>query len=269
MLRTPIIASLLMVFSLAALAAPKAELWERWTAHQPDSTEQIDHRNWDRFLKTYVVKDGDLNRVRYGAVNGKDRQSLDAYIRQLQDTAISQFNRAEQLAYWINLYNALTVQLILDNYPVSSITKIKSGLFAFGPWDRKLLTIENEEVSLNDIEHRILRPIWNNPLIHYAVNCASVGCPNLAMEAYTASNSWELAKSNAGDYINSPRGARLEGDKLRVSSIYIWFSADFGVDESATIAHLADYAEPSLANALRNVSRIHGHDYDWSLNEAP
>lgn len=261
-------ASLLMVFSLAAMAAPKADLWARWSAHDAQSVESIDHSAWDAFLKKYVVPDGELNRIRYSKVSQADRQALDGYLVQLQNTAISRFNRDEQLAYWINLYNAATVQLIVDNYPVESITDIKSGFLSFGPWDKKLLKVEGEDITLNDIEHRILRPIWNSPLLHYTVNCASVGCPNLVTDAFTASNTWDLARSNARAYINSSRGVKIDKGKLQVSSIFIWFKTDFGGSEKSTIAHLAEFAEPDLARQLTGFGKIHGHDYDWTLNEA-
>ncbi len=168
--------------SIEALFAPSAKLWERWIAHDPNATAGIDHGTWNRFLKTYV-SDGDdgVYRVAYGRVTGADKRVLEDYVAGLAATPISGYARAEQLAYWINLYDALTVKVVLDHYPVDSIRDIdiSPGLFADGPWDRKLVEIEGEDVSLNDIEHRILRPIWRDPRIHYAVNCASIGCPDL------------------------------------------------------------------------------------------
>lgn len=257
----------LMVFSLAAMAAPKADLWKRWTEHDAQSTTTIEHQAWDSFLKKYIVDDDGLHRVRYAAVGNADKKSLDDYIASLEATAISNYNRDEQLAFWINLYNAATVMLILDNFPVDSITDIKSGLLSFGPWDKKLLTVEGEKITLNDIEHRILRPIWKNPLIHYAVNCASVGCPNLAKDAYTTNNAWKLAEANARAYIKHPRGVTIEGGKLKVSSIFIWFKSDFGGTEKTVIEHLRKYAEPGLSKELTDFRKIDSHDYNWDLNE--
>lgn len=263
-----LLTSFLMLLSLAALAAPKSDLWERWSAHDPASEVEIDHMAWDIFLKKYLVNDNGLHRLRYADITDSDRKALQGYIQRLADTRISEYRREEQLAYWINLYNAATVQLILEHYPIESITRIKSGLFSSGPWDRKLLSIEGEAVSLNDIEHRILRPIWNDPLLHYTVNCASVGCPNLMRDAYTASNTWALAKTNAAAYINSPRGLRIKDGKLTVSSIYVWFRTDFGGSDERLLAHLNDHARPELLRELRSMTKIHGHDYDWTLNDA-
>ena len=181
---------------------------------------------------------------------------------------ISRYSRDEQLAYWINLYNALTVQAVLDDYPVESIRKISisPGLFSIGPWDRKLIRIEGEDLTLNDIEHRILRPIWQDPRIHYAVNCASISCPNLMPTAFTGANADELMTAGAREYINSPRGVTVRNGRLYVSSIYDWFDDDFGGTDARVIAHLREYASPALDAKLARISRISGDDYDWDLN---
>ncbi|HEX9715341.1 MAG TPA: DUF547 domain-containing protein [Desulfurivibrionaceae bacterium] len=172
-----------------AAAAPSPDPWPRWQAHEPDSPRVVDHAPWDIMLKKYLVTShpSGINRFRYGSVSAADRQMLAEYLRKLQTAKVSSLNRQEQKAYWINLYNALTVQVILDHYPVKSIKDIdiSPGLFSNGPWDAKLLAIEGEKVSLNDIEHRILRPIFKDRRLHYALNCASLGCPNLQPKAYT------------------------------------------------------------------------------------
>ena len=262
--------ALLMAFSLVALAAPSAELWERWDKSSANKVA-IDHADWNNFLGKYVKpgRDG-LNRVAYGKVTADDRAKLAAYLKRLQEVKPTKFARAEQRAYWINLYNATTVNTILEHYPVESILKINisPGLFAKGPWKKKLLTVEGEAVSLDDIEHRILRPIWKDPRTHYSVNCASIGCPNLATQAFTAGNMEAMLDAGARAYVNSPRGAKLEGGKLVVSSIYVWFQADFGGDAAGVIAHLKKYAEPALAKELAGISRIGGDAYDWTLNDA-
>ncbi len=183
---------------------------------------------------------------------------------------ISAYKRDEQRAYWINLYNALTVKVVLDHYPVKTIRKI-SAWFAIGlwrgPWNRKLITVEGEGLSLNDIEHRILRPIWRDPRIHYAVNCASIGCPNLRKQAFTATNAETLLARGAREYLNHNRGAKIKDGRLIVSSIYVWFKEDFGDSDRGAIRHLQQYAESVLATALAHVKRIADDHYDWALND--
>jgi hypothetical protein len=257
--------------SIEALFAPSAELWERWTTNDPAATRRIDHGPWDRFLKAYVLASDDgVNRVAYGRVTSVDRLGLRRYIAGLAAEPVSRLSRAEQLPFWINLYNALTVKLVLDHYPVKSIRDIdiSPGWIARGPWDKKLIEIEGEQVSLNDIEHRILRPIWRDPRIHYAVNCASIGCPNLGTDAFTARNAEGLLSEAAADYVNHPRGARVEDGELVVSSIYVWFREDFGDDDKGVIAHLARYAGAELKAGLAKAPKIGDHTYDWALNES-
>ena len=167
--------------ALGVHAAPEAKLWERWTAYDAASSETVDHSLWAGFLSMYVVNaDDGVNKIAYGDVSDAQHAKLKRYIALLSQSSVSRLAKAEQLAFWINLYNALTVDVVLDHYPVESILDIgiSPGLFASGPWGKKLVAVEGEALSLDDIEHRILRPIWRDPRIHYAVNCASIGCPN-------------------------------------------------------------------------------------------
>lgn len=250
-------------------AAPKSELWEKWAAHDAQSTTVVDHSNWDKFLKSYVKDDpSGLNKVDYAGVTVEDKKALDDYVNALAATPVLKLSRTQQQPYWINLYNALTVKVVLDHFPVKSIRDIdiSPGLFSSGPWGKKLVEIAGEQVSLDDIEHRILRPIWKDPRIHYAVNCASVGCPDLSAQAYTAENTDAMLSVNAVAYINSPRGVRVSGNDVIVSSIYDWFQADFDGTEKGVIAHLLPYAKGDRKKALEKVSGISDYDYDWALN---
>lgn len=250
-------------------AAPKADLWSKWTAHQPASTATIDHGTWQTFLDNHVSQGSDgITRVAYGSVSPVDRQRLQTYLEALQKVPISEHNRDEQLAYWINLYNALTVEVILDHYPVDTILDIDiSGFFSNGPWGAKLATIEGEEISLNDIEHRILRPIWRDPRLHFSLNCASLGCPNLAPQAFTAATVEERLEEAARTFVNHPRGSRFEGDQLIVSSIYVWYQVDFGDRPQGVLAHLRKYAKGELAQRLERYDGGLDHEYLWALND--
>ncbi len=266
----------LAVFSLSGFRsfeanfAPDADLWSRWEAHNPQSTELIDVSGWNEILATYVKPDSNgLNRFAYGSVSDADRQTLKKFISEQTALPISDFSRIAQKAYWINLYNAVTVDVVLDAYPVESIRDIdiSPGLFADGPWDKDLVTVEGEDLTLNDIEHRILRPIWKDARIHYAVNCASVGCPNLQSEGFTASNVEDLLDAGARAYVNSPRGVSISQGRVTISSIYDWFFEDFGTSEEEVLAHLLEYADEELAGELRSIGELHDTAYDWSLND--
>jgi hypothetical protein len=255
---------------LALFGAPKADLWPRWQKHDAASTQRIERGPWNEFLKKYLQAPhpSGVHRVAYARVSPEDRKTLKDYLDKLQSVPISAYNPAEQRAYWINLYNALTVQVVLSHYPVKSIRdiSISPGLFSSGPWDAKLLVIEGEKLSLNDIEHRILRPIWRDPRLHYAVNCASLGCPNLQPEAYSAGNAEALLEKGAREYINHRRGVTIKNGKLTVSSIYQWFKDDFGGSREALLQHWLKYAEAGLADTLKAYRGALDHDYDWRLN---
>jgi uncharacterized protein DUF547 len=254
----------------AAHGAPKADLWPRWQKHEPANTRKIDHSAWDRFLKQHVIAPhpSGINRVRYQAVTPEDRKNLKAYLQSMQSLPISTYNRAEQKAYWINLYNAVTVDVILSRFPVASIRdiNISPGLFVRGPWGAKLISVESEKLSLDDIEHHILRPIWKDNRVHYAVNCASLGCPNLQPVAYTGENTETLLERAAEEFINHPRGVAIQKGRLQVSSIYVWFQEDFGSDPEDLMEHWQQYANPALAEALEKYSGGLAHEYDWRLN---
>ncbi len=271
MLKSALVVGLAM-FSLSALAAPKAELWQRWTAHDAASRATIDHTSWDGLLKKYLSDGGDgLTRFDYARVSPADKRILELYLAGLQRKNISRHNRDQQRAFWINLYNAATIKVVLDHYPVASIRDIKLGkqtLFGGGPWSSKFLKVEDEKLSLDDIEHRILRPIWQDPLLHYTVNCASVGCPSLPAQAYTAKNYQALAEAGAHGHVNSTRGATIRDGKLSVSSIYVWFKSDFGGREWDVLEHLRQYADPELKQKLADIKKISSDHYDWSLNDA-
>jgi hypothetical protein len=253
------------------LSAPLPELWARWEANDPASMVMVDHSLWKEFLTRYVETNhpSGINRVRYSAVRAEDRDRLAVYVSTLQEVPVSSLNRQEQCAYWINLYNALTVKVVLAHYPVSSIRhiNISPGLFSYGPWDAGLIRVEGQPVSLNDIEHRILRPIWKDNRHHYAVNCASLGCPNLQPEPFVAGNLDSSLDKAAREYVNHPRGARLNGGRLVLSSIYDWFQMDFGSSEKGVVLHLLKYAGGSLAEGLKGYKGRIKYEYDWRLNE--
>jgi Protein of unknown function, DUF547 len=254
-----------------AQAGPRAELWPRWAAHDPASMRHIDHGEWDAFLKRYLRIGADgVHRVAYSQVTPADRARLDDYIASLGAVAIDEYSRAEQMAYWINLYNALIVRLIIEHYPVASIRDIGGGPGADGggPWAEALIEVEGTPLSLNDIVHRILRPIWRDPRVHYALACGAVGCPNLQPDPFDGRQLDRQLNEAAMIFVNDPRGITIEGDRLGLSSIYRWYRGDFGPTERDVINHLMAYAEPDLAIQLQKFDRISDDGFDWRLNAA-
>ena len=245
-----------------------AQAWEIWDLSNEQNVEVIDHSQWQEVLTTYIKTDETgLNLFDYQAA-ANNPANLHAYLHDMLSIDPRAYAKIEQYAYWINLYNALTVDLILDNYPVSSITKVSEKLFQFGPWDDQVAEIAGEVLTLNDIEHRILRPIWADLRIHFAVNCASIGCPNLQTKAFTSANIESLLNSSARDYLSHPRAASFNGlGFLVLSSIFDWYAEDFGDNEEEVLKKLSEYAPTELAEELVNYSGFIFYEYDWDLND--
>lgn len=245
---------------------------------QPLSAEMSDAA-FDTLLAKYVKSNADgVNRVDYARwkASTEDLARLNGYIRQLTARAPSRMPRSDAFAFWCNLYNAITLKVVLDRYPAASIRDTKNeGLLdpkAYtGPWRTKRVTIEGRPYSLDDIEHEVLRPVFNDPRVHYAVNCAAYGSPNLRAKAWAADTLDADLDSAAREFVNHPRAVTvLPNNGLRVSSIYKWFSADFGGNDAAVLAHLRKYMrEATLVAALasRPGIGIAEDGYDWSLND--
>ncbi len=244
-------------------------LQQRFSVSAPASTATVDHSAWETLLQAYIVPgDHGLNRVDYAGFKVKGASALKRYLASLQKTDVARLNKREQFAFWANLYNAKTVDIVLDHYPVRSIRDIRlSGVLFAGPWDKKVVTVSGVPLSLNDIEHEILRRVWRDPRVHYAVNCASIGCPNLPGRAFAGASLEEMLETGARNYINSPRGVRVTGGKVVASKIYKWFVDDFGGSADGVLAHIGRYAGPGLSARIKKVTSISGYAYDWGLND--
>ena len=196
-----------------------------------------------------------------------DHELIKAFISEQAALTPSAMGDAEATAYWANLYNAVTLDVVLDEYPVESIRKI-GGLLSIGPWKQEVVTVEGETLSPDNIEHDILRVDYASPYIHYMVNCASIGCPNLRDELWTAEGLKEDQRAAAAAFINSDRGVKIDRKgRIAVSKIYKWFSGDFGASEEDLRAHLAEHARGERLEALTSGARFKGSHYNWDLNQ--
>ena len=262
----------LLAWTGVALGAPKAEIWEVWAQHDERGERVVNHQPWEEFLQKFVVESPDgSTRVKYGAVDYEARARLGLYLQDLGRVRVTKLRRDEQRALWINLYNAFTVKLVLERYPISSIRvlDISPGIFTSGPWGAKLLKIQDDTLSLDDIQHRILRPIWNDPRTHYVLCNSASSAPNLPRHAFTASNLEPQLEAAARAFVNDPRGVRIEDGKLHLSPLYGDYKADFGGSDQALIEHLTRYAAPALAMDLSVVGKVTADNtYDWLLNDA-
>jgi len=269
----PLALACLAVIPLLARPAEASRIEQLFARHAPTAEVTVDHSDWDHLLKAYLrpAEDG-LNRVDYKRFKAEAHGEVKAYVRRLEAVDVPRLGRAEQFAFWANLYNAKTIDVVLDHYPVASIRDINlgGGLFAAltgGPWKAKIVKVNGEPLSLDDIEHVIMRGFFKDYRVHFAVNCASVGCPNLYIEAITGARLDAQLLAAGRAFVNSPRGVRLVGGKVQASKIFSWFQVDFGGNEQRLLDHLRRYAEPELKAQLARASSIHDYFYDWSLND--
>ena len=254
--------------SCSVIAAPSKDYWAYWDRSNENSYDSIDHSRWNRILQSYVIDNhsSGVNRFRYAAVSSKDKNNLKRYVKTLEKIDPRAYNRREQQAYWLNLYNAVTVKLVLDNYPIKSMKDIGNKMIKRGPWNKPLINVAGQRLSLNDIEHRILRPIWQDHKIHFGLSCASISCPNVLSKAFTSRNVRPLLKQSGRDYINHPRGVSLKNGKMKASSLFNWYQKDFAKNETKLMKVFAHYADDKFALYLLGYQGKIDYNYDWRLN---
>ena len=240
---------------------------QTWPAAQRVSYDQIDHAAYDQLLQTYVDDNGLVNYKAWQA-NAADRQALQNYLNQLSraDNSIRSTKNGK-LAYWINAYNALTIEGILRVYPTTSIRN-HTPKIGYNIWDNLKLTSGDELVSLNHIEHEILRKM-SEPRIHFAIVCASIGCPRLLNQAYTGEQLEEQLAGIATDFFSRAGNLTVDaGNKtLRFSKILSWFGSDFGQTQTDQLRAVYNYL-PQEAQAVLSAGgyRVDFLEYNWNLN---
>ena len=227
----------------------------------PISASEVNHEIWADLLGKYISPQG----VDYtGMKNEEDR--LDQYLKVLEDTNPEKLPRNEQYAYYINAYNAWTIKLILSGYP--GVKSIKDfGTILKSPWQKKWVRINGKIITLDDVEHNILRPRFKDPRVHFAINCSAASCPPLRPEPYLAHTLDRQLDSSTRSFVNDANSYRLEGNTLYVSRIFKWFSEDFNED---ALGFYLQYAEGDLKEKLtgqKDKIRVKYLHYDWSLND--
>jgi len=220
------------------------------------------HIEYDALLKKYVRE----LRLDYAGwvANDKDAGALEQYVLALTELDPASWSPDEQLSYWLNLYNAATLRLVLDNYPMDSIKDL-GGFMKKSPWNRKLVTVAGRDLTLNEIENDIIRPEFQDPRIHFALNCAAIGCPPLNAGAFFAGTLSEQLDTACRRALNLDPWVRVEESRVYVTKIFKWYGDDFTQDGGSILEFISRYRDTPIA----------GHpdikilDYDWSLNDAP
>lgn len=226
------------------------------------ASQPVSHEIWNELVGKYVTEEGKVDYK--GFV--KDSVRLNEYLSILSSSHPNDanWNRSERLAYWLNAYNAFTVQIVTRNYPQKSIKDIKNGIpFVNTVWDIKFIKIENETYDLNNIEHGIVRPRFEEPRVHFALNCASISCPRLRNEAYHPEKLEEQLTDQAKYFLTNPIKNKITAERAQLSKLFTWFKGDFTKNSKSLKDFINQYSEVKLTNA----TDIDYLDYDWNLNE--
>jgi Protein of unknown function, DUF547 len=232
-------------------------------AGNPNNSEStsLDHSQWDRLLKKHVSEKGFVDYAGFK----KDAAELKKYLDLVSQKApASSWSKDDQLAYWINAYNAFTVQLIIDNYGVASIKDIGSKIkipFVNTPWDIKFINIEGKKMDLNNIEHGIIRKKFDDPRIHFALVCAAKSCPKLRNEAFVGSKLNEQLDDQGRDFLNDNTKNIVTKSKASLSKILSWYGGDF-----TKSAPIADWVNKYAKTKMDKNASISHLDYNWELN---
>lgn len=227
------------------------------------SAAPVDHGIFDKLLKKYVNDKGLVNYKGFKA----DEKVLDQYLTTLsQGAPASSQSKKEQMAYWINAYNAFTIKDVVKHYPIESIKDIGSKIqipFVSTPWAEKFFTIGGEKMSLDNIEHGTLRKKYNDPRIHFALVCASISCPRLRNEAYTAEKLDAQLDDQGKDFLNNPVKNKVGKDEAKLSKYFDWYKGDFKEGEQSVVKWVNKYSTIKITDN----TKIDYMDYNWNLNE--
>lgn len=218
----------------------------------PPVSNPPNHQLLDSLLQKHV---SDAGKVDYRGLKS-DKAALDAYCQMLSAHPVEErWKRSEKMAYWINAYNAFTLKLVADNYPTKSILNFDGGK----TWDVRRIRIGGKKYSLNNIENDILRPQFNDPRIHFAINCAAKSCPPLWNRAYTAANLEEALEARTRAFVNDRKFNAITANRADLSKIFEWYATDFG--------DLKKFLNRYSSVALNNTAGVVFKEYNWDLNE--
>ena len=240
---------------------------ETLLTHDAGSGRRVDHGPWQRILDAYLEETRRGTRIAYDGISRPGRQQLRAYIRFLEVMPWDEINRDEQLAAWINLYNALSVQILTENKAKRrSSSYLTPPLTTRGPFAAKQVTIRGVELSAEDIRQHILRQGFRDPRIHYALHGASVGGPSLSTVAYQGEQIDQQLERAARRFVNAPGAVSKGWGGLKLSRLYEWYPEDFGGNDAAILDHIRRFANERTARKLEDRDEIDGYRYDWAVD---
>lgn len=258
-----LLAMLVFVVATQVQAAPKPKALVFWDDHEPSSGLKPDHSTWQTLLEKYVIIDeqSGINRFDYDGMSIADELSLRAYLEYLQKLDPRQLNKDSQKAYWINLYNSTVALIVVVEKPDSTIRSVNSREV----WTRNRFKITMQDLSLDNIEHGILRPLFGDERIHFALHKASLGSANIGSEAYTADNVESLIEKSTQEFFSHSRAVQVRGSTLVLSRIFKWYEDDFGGSATKVKNYIKSRVSVEMATKVEASKGIK-YQYDWSIN---
>lgn len=245
-------AIILFVFSLSSYQATSNTIEPETVVITESQRANTAYTMWDNILQTHVSKSGVVN---YKGI--KAHADFSKVVSKFEETDISALSKKDAKIFWMNAYNVFTIKLIVDNYPVKSITDLSGGK----PWDKKFITINSKSYTLNDIEQNILRKNYNDPRIHFAINCASYSCPIMYNRAFFAESADKILTTLTKNFVNDSKRNTIAADKIKISKIFEWYNGDF-TKNGSLISFLNKYSKVKINDS----AKVEYMTYNWNLN---
>lgn len=249
-------------------AGPEVIVGQDVSPERRVSLDQIDHKTWHQLLQRFVDSNGMVDYEAWQK-SAEAQAALDGYIKHLSAAKLSSGSKADRLVFFINAYNAVTIKGILREYPTSSIRNHTAKLVGYNIWKDLKLRVDGKKISLDAMEHQYLRKM-GEPRIHFAIVCASIGCPRLLNEAYVQSRLEEQLQLNSRAFFADSTKFKFSAPQqaIALSPILSWFGKDFGVSQAEQLGVIAPYVPAAARRTLESSNvRVSYLDYDWDLND--
>ena len=261
----------LFIFMSSAFAAPKAiKLIGFWDDHEPLSAIQVNHSPWQEILNMYVDDQhaSGINRFDYEAVTAGDALKIKNYLDYLQKMEPRQLNSLEAQAFWINLHNAIMVDKIVDAYQSGSsraVNRLLRGGLRTTRWNRNVVEVVFQDISLDNIAHGILRPIWKDPRVNFVLATGALSGANMLKTAFDGENNEALLEQAKNDFFAHPKALRIENGRIVLNSIFDWYGEDFAPNKPALLRYIQENAPEVTRQSMTGLSRTR-FEYNWDLN---
>lgn len=255
-------------FSSVAMAAIEARLIKFWDDSEESSLINLDHTPYQEILQKYVLPNGanGIARFDYERVSEQDLAKLQNYLKYLQFMEPRQLSSAEAKAYWINLYNAATLNMVINAYFDKGISKVMGRGLPARRWRRDIVTVSQQDMSLEDILNGVIRPLYKDPRVHYALFYGALGGPDISTDVLDGDNNNELLNQFEANYLKHSRAVRVESGELILSEMFKNFDTDFAPNKSELLTYLKERVPEDVAQSMNNISSDITYEYDLTLN---